>query len=108
MDVLQPTAELDSPVIESLDPADRQKVVAHYDRVTPLIASAFGEIPLTTLFLPDGFDGDEVRVGRLHKPAPPAIPTVQVQTLGGRFPFVALTAKSMLWEIHRGAFGFES
>lgn len=32
MDVLQPTAELDSPVIESLDPVDWQKVVAHYDR----------------------------------------------------------------------------
>ncbi len=75
--------------------------------VAPLIASAFDEIPLTTLFLPDGFDGDEVRVGRLHKPAPFAIPTVQVQTLEGPFPFVALTAKSMLWEIHRGAFGFE-
>jgi DNA primase len=108
MDVLQPTAELGSPVIESLDPGDRQKVIVHYDRVAPLIASAFGQIPLTTLFLPDGFDGDELRVGRLHKPAPPAIPTVQVQTLEGPFPFVALTAKSMLWEIHRGAFGFES
>ena len=108
MDLLQPDSAPVVPEYEFLEPGDRKKVVAHYALVAPLIAAAFGEIPLTTLFLPDGFDGDEVRVGRLHDGAPAKISTVRVETADGPFSYVALTVDSMLWEIHRGAFGFES
>ncbi len=68
----------------------------------------FGGIPLTTLFLPDGFLGGEVRVGRLHKPVPPHLPTIDVTTRSGAHRFLALSRESLLWRAHAYAIGFES
>jgi len=102
----RPRPELE--LVEALTPAERAKAVAHYERAAPLIASAFGAIPLTTLYLPAGFDGPEVRVGRVHGRVPPHIPTIAVTTATGTYPYLALTPAILLWRVHAYAVGFES
>ncbi len=49
---------------EALAPPDQARVVAHYERFVPLIAATFGGIPVTTVYLPEGFDGPEERVSQ--------------------------------------------
>jgi len=94
--------------VDTLRAPDTQWIIAHYERVAPLLAASFAGIPFTTVFLPDGFSGDVVRVGQLHKPVPPAIPTIEVTTRSGPHRYIALTENTILWRAHEHAVGFES
>jgi DNA primase len=92
----------------SLATPERSLIVAHYQRFSETIAATFGEIPITTVYLPEGFDGPEVRVSQLHKSVPSHIATADVTTRSGTHPYVALTANALLWRAHAYGIGFES
>ena len=98
----------DSLEAESLTALERTLVIAHYERFSQTIAATFGGIPITTVYLPEGFDGPEVRVSQLHKPVPPHIPTIAVTTRSGTHSYIALTANSLLWRAHAYGIAFES
>ena len=87
---------------------DQARIVAHYERFAGAIAASFDGVPVTTVYLPEGFDGPEERVSQLHKPVPPHIPTVAVTTRSGTHQYVALSASSLLWRAHAYGIGFES
>jgi len=87
---------------------EQAQIVAHYELFAHVMAASFSGIPLTTVFLPAGFDGPVTRVSQLHKPVPASIPTVDVTTRSGTHQYIALTASSLLWRAHDYGIGFES
>jgi bifunctional non-homologous end joining protein LigD len=92
----------------ALSGPEQAAVVGHYRRFGDVIAATFSGIPITTVYLPDGFDGAEERIGQLHKPVPASIPTIDVTTRSGTHAYIKLTADSLLWRAHAYGIGFES
>jgi DNA primase len=79
--------------------------LAHYARVAPLIAAAFGPIPLVLGMYPDGPGTHAVYRFALSDP-PATIPTVAVPRLGKdgsrvMLPYLAATSHGMAWAVHR-------
>ena len=94
--------------IAELPLPQRVLVAAHYALLADTIATNFAGIPITTVYLPDGLDGDAVRVSQLHKPVPAGFPTVSVTTRRGRHRYLAVSAAGILWRTHAYGVGFET
>jgi bifunctional non-homologous end joining protein LigD len=84
------------------------RVLAHYERVAPLLATSFAGTPLISVYYPGGFGQPESRIGRLTKPVPSHIETIPVRTRSGDHRYVALEANALLWRVHAYAVEFES
>lgn len=95
-------------VVEDLPALDQARVIGHYERFAETIGATFAGIPFTTVFLPQGFAGSEVRVSQLHTAVPAHVPTVDVLTRCGSHPYLALTPAGLLWRVHGYGIGFES
>ncbi len=95
-------------VDEAPEGPERAHVLAHYERVAPLVAKHFAGTPLIALFRPNGDDEPVVRVGQLHHHVPPHILQIAVATRSGTHAYIALTEQSLLWRVHTRALGFES
>jgi DNA primase len=95
-------------VSESLPGPEQQRIIAHYHRFASLVDASFHGIPLTTVYLPDGFDGPEARISQLHHPIAAHIPTIAVTTRSGTHDYVALSESSLIWRAHGYGIGFES
>jgi DNA primase len=96
------------PPTTALSASEQSEIVGHYRRFADVIAATFRGIPITTVYLPNGFDGAEERVGQLHKPVPGSIQTVDVTTRSGTHAYIELTPDSLLWRAHAYGIGFES
>ncbi len=71
-------------------------ILAHYERVGPLLASHFGGTPVVAVTYPTGLGRDPV----YHKSAdhvPATITTIPVTTATGTHPYVALNPHNLTW-----------
>ncbi|MDB5070694.1 MAG: polymerase LigD, polymerase domain protein [Candidatus Eremiobacteraeota bacterium] len=86
-------------------PSVQATVLAHYERVADLIAANFPLAPVVPVYYPDGLDAGAHYGGCVHDdhPLPATVPTVQVAFPNHPRRYVAATADSLLWLVHRGA-----
>jgi DNA primase len=86
-------------------PSVQATVLAHYERVADLIAANFPLAPVIPVYYPDGLDAAPHYGGCVHddQPLPATVPTVQVAFPNHPRRYVAATADSLLWLVHRGA-----
>ncbi|MBC5799225.1 MAG: hypothetical protein GIX03_03340 [Candidatus Eremiobacteraeota bacterium] len=85
----------------------RRILLAHYERVAPLLVRSFGGTPCVAMFIPDWSTKVPVFEETLRH-APPSIPTVRVGLRAGPATFAAVAENAVLWQAHRGAIGFMS
>jgi len=87
------------------DAAEHAAIVAHYERVAPLLVDIFGEIPLVYVTEPEGIGGARVFHATLEH-GPSSITTVAYRVGGKTHHAVALNAHNLTW-LTRGRFAVE-
>ncbi len=89
--------------------SQQHAILAHYERVAPLIVANFPNIPLATSYYVKGlgtkptFSG-----GTWTKPLPASIPRATVITKSGVHTYPTCAANTILWLLHRGGVGIHS
>lgn len=95
-------------LVSSRASASEQRVIlAHYERVAPLIASNFPHAPLVFSYYPHGL-GKEPAFSSNHDELPDSVPPVTVTTSSGRHVFPGCAVNTILYYVHRGAVGVHS
>jgi DNA primase len=86
-------------------PSVQATVLAHYERVADLIAANFPLAPIVPVYYPDGLDAGAQYGGcvRDDEQLPAAVPAVQIAFPKHPRRYIAATADSLLWLVHRGA-----
>ena len=96
------------PAFRATEPQVRA-IIAHYERVAPLIVANFPNIPVTTSYYINGlgtkptFSG-----GTWAKPLPASIPRTNVTTPSGTHTYPTCAENTILWLLHRGGVGIHS
>jgi hypothetical protein len=80
-------------------------LIAHYERVAPLLTASFAGTPLVAGFVHDWATRTMTfEMSLTHPPA--SIPTVQVPLHSGSGMFAAVAENTVMWQAHRGAVSF--
>ena len=90
---------------DSFTREQHELLIAHYERVAPLLVRSFGGTPFIAGFVPDWGTKRMVFEEGLREP-PASIPTVQVTLGGGPIAFATVSENSLLWQAHRGAISY--
>lgn len=99
---------MDLPAFRATDPQQRA-IVAHYERVAPLIVANFPNVPLVVSYYIDALGTEPTFSGGVwKKPLPASIPRTTVTTPSGVHTYPTCAVNSILWLIHRGGVGVHS
>lgn len=82
-------------VATGVTPAQRQRILAHYKRVAPLIGATFGGAPLVYAGYPNGFEGSIAWHGPIGDDVPADVATVVVDGPHGRYRYLALSTAEL-------------
>ncbi len=82
-------------------PEQHALLMAHYERVTPLLVASFGGTPLVAGFVHDW--ATKAMTYEESVTAPKTIATISVPLRAGPAPFATVAANTILWQAHRGA-----
>ncbi|MBV8369773.1 MAG: hypothetical protein JO036_12715 [Candidatus Eremiobacteraeota bacterium] len=86
---------------------EQRAILAHYERVAPLIASNFPHAPLVFSYYPHGL-GTEPAFSSNHDELPHSVPPVTVTTSSGRHVYPGCAVNTILYYVHIGAVGVHS
>lgn len=89
-------------------PSQHDAILAHYERVAPLIVANFAEIPLVFAYHPDGLDKDGTFSNVDQHPIPHGVPHVPVLTSTGRHIYPGCAINTILTYVHGYADGVHS
>jgi DNA primase len=88
--------------------APQQRVIlAHYERVAPLIAHNFPHVPLVFSYYPRGL-GTEPTFSSNHDALPKTVPHVSATTSSGSHVYAGCAVNTILYFVHTGAVGVHS
>ncbi len=91
-----------------LSPATHEAIIAHYERVGPLLEASFGGVPVVATFFPHWPDPSETFEAGLQT-IPSTLNGVPVRNAHGTLEnYLALSTNALLWQVHRGAIEFSS
>ncbi len=85
----------------------QRTILAHYERVAPLIVANFPNVPLVFTYYPDGL-GAKPTFSNNHETLPETVPHVPVTTSSGRHIYPGCAVNTILYYIHTGAVGVHS
>jgi hypothetical protein len=87
----------------------QQAILAHYERVAPLIVANFPHAPLVVSYYPDGLGTQPTYSGGTWtKPLPESIPRTTVTTRSGIHTYPTCAVNTILWLIHHNGVGIHS
>ncbi|MBV9407474.1 MAG: hypothetical protein JO164_01540, partial [Candidatus Eremiobacteraeota bacterium] len=87
--------------------SEQRAILAHYERVAPLIAANFPHAPLVFSYYPHGL-GTEPAFSSNHDELPHSVPPVTVTTSSGRHVYPGCAVNTILYYVRRGAVGVHS
>jgi bifunctional non-homologous end joining protein LigD len=87
--------------------SQQRTILAHYERVAPLIVANFPNVPLVFTYYPDGL-GKKPTFSNNHETLPNTIPHVPVTTSSGSHIYPGCAVNTILYYIHTGAVGVHS
>lgn len=94
--------------IDPLAPDQRAALVAHYRQVVPWLLPHAENTPLVVSLYPRGLDQQPAFLASLHADPPATMHAIDVPSQHGTLRYLAFDERSVLWEIHRGAFEVHS
>jgi DNA primase len=83
-------------------------ILAHYERVAPLIAASFPNAPLVAQYAPHGLSDKPTYSRAWEEPLPESVPAIAVRTASGTHTYPGCTPNAILWLVHRYAIGIQS
>ena len=89
-------------------PSEQSKILAHYERVAPLIVANFPNAPLIVAYYINGLGNDPTFSHAWHEPLPHSIPSVTCATNSVPHVYPACAENTILWLVHRNAVGMLS
>ncbi len=85
----------------------QRTILAHYERVAPLIAANFLNVPLVFTYYPDGL-GTKPTFSNNHETLPETVPHVPVTPSSGSHIYPGCAVNTILYYIRTGAVGVHS
>ncbi len=85
----------------------QRTILAHYERLAPLIAHNFPDVPLVFSYYPRGL-GTEPAFSSNHDALPHTVPHVAATTSSGSHTYPGCAVNTILYYVHTGAVGVHS
>jgi DNA primase len=96
------------PAFRATEP-QQHAILAHYERVAPLIVANFPHAPLVVSYYPDGLGTQPTYSGGTWtKPLPESIPRTTVTTRSGVHTYPTCAVNTILWLLHHYGVGIHS